>query len=193
MISGWLKPFKGHPVKNQRRVWLQVWLDLAAEKCQELGSSAAFWSTFHSVSFISPIYRSTWKSLRSSRPSLGNKIAFLILDLTLPHLTSSSLDGEGVSLSQKPQQMVSDVSLETRKMGGSKWLKTGPTPGAVSGVSPCPNIMTETEREVAATIIYCCIKNQQHSAAITVFPDSMGWNLDSYISLSWHRSWAAPF
>ena len=41
----------------------------------------------------------------------ANKIAFLILDLTFSNLTSSSLDGEGVSLSQKPQQMVPDVSL----------------------------------------------------------------------------------
>ena len=98
-------------MKNQGKVWLQVWLDLAAERCQELGSSPAFWFTFHSVSFISPIYGSAWKSPRSSRPPLGNKIAFLILDLTFLHLTSSSLDGEGVSLSQKPQQMVPDVSL----------------------------------------------------------------------------------
>ena len=78
-------------------------------------------------------------------------------------------------------------------MGGSKWLKTGPTPGAVSGVSPCPNIMTETEREVATTIYLLLHKKLATLSSNYVFHDSMSWNLESYISLSWHHSWATPF
>ena len=53
--------------------------------------------------------------------------------------------------------------------------------------------MDETEREVATTVIYCCVNNLQNLATITISHDPVGWNLGNYTSLSWYHSWAAVF